>query len=111
MDRDRRVPDWTDRAAGRVRCQDRNGLSMADDNTIRSYRSTDPYRARSAAPAPDQEPDNDPLLELARLIGKSDQGGRGSVRATPRPVAPEPPAPPPSDDPYRMNLNERVEPE
>jgi SPOR domain len=47
---------------------------MADDNTLRSYRSNDPYR-RSAnrAEAQDAGPGaGDPLAELARLIGQPD---------------------------------------
>jgi hypothetical protein len=40
---------------------------MADDNHSR-YRSNDPF-ARGAAPA---APNNDPLAELARLIGQND---------------------------------------
>ncbi len=46
---------------------------MADDNTMRSYRSNDPYR-RAAEPsrASDQTSASDPLAELARLIGQSD---------------------------------------
>lgn len=47
---------------------------MADDNTLRSYRSNDNYR-RNANPAEAPEPafgGSDPLAELARLIGQSD---------------------------------------
>ena len=47
---------------------------MADDNTLRSYRSNDPYR-RSANPADAQDTalgGSDPLAELARLIGQTD---------------------------------------
>jgi SPOR domain len=49
-------------------------MSMADDKTLRSYRSNDPYR-RNAQPAEQQDPmfgGSDPLAELARLIGQSD---------------------------------------
>lgn len=49
-------------------------MSMADDNTRRSYRSNDPYR-RSANPADAQDTalgGSDPLAELARLIGQAD---------------------------------------
>ena len=47
-------------------------MSMADDNTLRSYRSNDPYR-RSANPADAQDmAGSDPLAELARLIGQTD---------------------------------------
>jgi SPOR domain len=44
-------------------------MSMADDNTLRSYRSNDPYR-RSEPPADAQA--DDPLAELVRLIGQPD---------------------------------------
>jgi hypothetical protein len=49
------------------------GMSMADDNTLRPYRSSDPYR-RAAEPArPSEEASaRDPLAELARLLGQSD---------------------------------------
>jgi hypothetical protein len=49
-------------------------MSMADDNTRRSYRSHDHYQ-RSANQADAPEPSfggSDPLAELARLIGQSD---------------------------------------
>jgi hypothetical protein len=46
---------------------------MADDNTLRSYRSNDPYK-RDAGPsgAQDAGVGTDPLAELARLIGQTD---------------------------------------
>jgi hypothetical protein len=48
---------------------------MADDNIVRSYRSTDPAR-RTGAPAPSRDVvGSDPLAELARLIGQSDPFG------------------------------------
>src|SRR5499425_1090411 len=49
------------------------GMSMADDNTLRPYRSSDPHR-RAAEPArPSEEASaRDPLAELARLLGQSD---------------------------------------
>ena len=60
-----------------------NGMSMADDNTLRTNRSNDPYR-RAAEPA--REPaGSDPLAELARLIGQNDpmaDFGRGTPRQT-----------------------------
>ncbi len=48
-------------------------MSMADDKTLRSYRSNDPYR-RSAnqTDAQDTIGGGDPLAELARLIGQPD---------------------------------------
>src|SRR4029453_9369922 len=65
-----------------------SGMSMADDHTLGSYRSTDPQR-RAAEPArPNEEAGSgDPLAELARLIGQSDpfgEFGRTSARRTAR---------------------------
>jgi hypothetical protein len=62
-----------------------NGMSMADDNTLRSFRANDPYR-RDPAPASERDrgTGSDPLAELARLIGQSDpfaEVGRSSSRA------------------------------
>jgi hypothetical protein len=71
-----------------------NGLSMADDNRLRSYRSNDPYR-RAAEPPQPSEPAgaSDPLAELARLIGQSDpfaEFGRSNQRqAGPAALAPQ----------------------
>ena len=50
-----------------------NGMSMADDNTLRLYRSSDPYR-RAAEPSRLSEDASarDPSAELARLLGQSD---------------------------------------
>jgi len=46
---------------------------MADDNTLRSYRSNDPYRRSTNPPdAQDALGGSDPLAELARLIGQTD---------------------------------------
>src|SRR5439155_6212988 len=48
-------------------------MSMADDNSLRTYRSNDPYRRGSAAADEDaRSQPSDPLAELARLIGQSD---------------------------------------
>ena len=49
-------------------------MSMADDKTLRSYRSNDPYRrSANAADAQDMSlTGTDPLAELARLIGQND---------------------------------------
>src|SRR5262249_8246310 len=50
-----------------------NGMSMADDNTLRPYRSSDPYRRAAEPSRPSQEASaRDPLAELARLLGQSD---------------------------------------
>src|ERR1700682_5501724 len=64
-------PDLTEHDAST-----RNGLSMADDNIVRSYRSSEPAR-RASAPAASRDAGrdiggSDPLAELARLIGQSD---------------------------------------
>ena len=48
-------------------------MSMADDNTLRRYRSNDPYRRAAEPPRPSEEASaRDPLAELARLLGQSD---------------------------------------
>src|SRR5215212_7260651 len=44
---------------------------MADDNRLRSFQSSDPSR-RDALPASERSRANDPLAELARLIGQGD---------------------------------------
>ena len=59
---------------------------MADDNTVRSYRSKDSYR-RSADPGEAQDQPlagSDPLAELARLIGQSDPFTDNVRREPPR---------------------------
>lgn len=55
---------------------------MADDNTLRSYRPNDPSR-RDPASVGGRDRSNDPLVELARLIGQNDpfaDVGRGNAR-------------------------------
>src|SRR5262245_66194611 len=48
-------------------------MSMADDNTLRPYRSTDPNRRAAERPRSSEEVSaRDPLAELARLLGQSD---------------------------------------
>ncbi|MBV8110132.1 MAG: hypothetical protein JO012_10255, partial [Hyphomicrobiales bacterium] len=48
-------------------------MSMADDNTLRRYRSNDPHRRAAEPPRPSEEASaRDPLAELARLLGQSD---------------------------------------
>jgi len=43
------------------------------DNTLRPYRSSDPYRRAAEPPRPNEEASaRDPLAELARLLGQSD---------------------------------------
>ena len=69
-------------------------MSMADDNTLRSYRSNDAYR-RSAKPAEARTGvcGADPLAELARLIGQTDPF-TDNARREPQAAAPrsQPPA-------------------
>jgi hypothetical protein len=69
---------------------------MADDNSFRSYRSSDPYRRAEPAREP---AGSDPLAELARLIGQHDprfdfpRSSPQAQPAAPRPSAPQwPPA-------------------
>jgi SPOR domain len=46
---------------------------MSDDNTLRPYRSSDPYRRAAEPSRPSEEASaRDPLAELARLLGQSD---------------------------------------
>jgi hypothetical protein len=46
---------------------------MADEETFRSFRTDDPYRPSAAPSRPRERTSvNDPLVELARLIGQSD---------------------------------------
>jgi SPOR domain len=65
-------------------------MSMADDNTKRSYRSNDAYRRGASQPdAQDTAFEgSDPLAELARLIGQNDPfnepGRRPSQNPAPR---------------------------
>ena len=50
-----------------------NGMSMAHDNTLRLYRSSDPYRRAAEPSRPSEETSaREPLAELARLLGQSD---------------------------------------
>jgi hypothetical protein len=62
----------------------RMGLSMADDNILRSYRSSDRTRRESAPAAPKEIGGSDPLAELARLIGQSDPFADLERQAPPR---------------------------
>jgi len=59
---------------------------MADDNSSRSYRSNDPYR-RAGEPSRPSARSDDPLAELARLIGQNDpfaELGRSNPRHQPQ---------------------------
>jgi hypothetical protein len=70
-------------------------MSMADDHTLRSYRSNEPRRRVPEPSRPGPQPlrpggqagAGDPLAELARLIGQSDplaEFGRNSPRQSPQ---------------------------
>jgi hypothetical protein len=65
-----------------------SGMSMADDHTLGSYRSTDAQRRASEPARPNEQAGSgDPLAELARLIGQSDpfaEFGRSGARRTAR---------------------------
>jgi hypothetical protein len=73
-----------------------SGMSMADDHTLGSYRSTDPQRRASEPARPNEQAGSgDPLAELARLIGQSDpfaEFGRSSARRTARQAQAQPQA-------------------
>lgn len=70
-------------------------MSMADDNTLRAYRTNDPYRRDPSQPAAaDSVPDTDPLSELARLIGQTDPFADPAPRGQQHPQAAPPPPPP-----------------
>ncbi len=59
---------------------------MADDNTVRAYRTNEPYRRPAAPAAGDAGAASDPLAELARLIGQNDpfaELGRGRAQGAP----------------------------
>jgi hypothetical protein len=68
---------------------------MADDNIVRSYRSSDP--ARRAPAAPRDAGGSDPLAELARLIGQSDPFTQPERRSGYAAEAPQRAESPPSD--------------
>src|SRR5262249_58451421 len=69
---------------------------MAHDTSLRTLRSDDSY---SRDPAPTGRA-NDPLAELARLIGQEDPfASRPQSRASARPPAAQPPAPQPYNEP------------
>jgi hypothetical protein len=76
---------------------------MADDTNFRSYRPADQrWPAQAAPPAGSREGGNDPLAELARLIGQTDPFAdmppRPTAAARPAPAT-MPPQPAPGD-PY-----------
>ena len=76
-----------------------NGMSMADDHTLRSYRSNDRYQPAEPSRPSEQAGGGDPLAELARLIGQRDpfaEFGRSNARQGQRP-APDVPTTAPDD--------------
>ena len=74
-------------------------MSMADDHTLRSYRSNDRYQPAEPSRPSEQAVGGDPLAELARLIGQRDpfaEFGRSNARQGQRP-APDVPTTAPDD--------------
>jgi SPOR domain len=72
---------------------------MADDHTLRSYRSNDRYQPAEPSRPSEQAGGGDPLAELARLIGQRDpfaEFGRSNARQGQRP-APDVPTTAPDD--------------
>jgi hypothetical protein len=72
---------------------------MADDHTLRSYRSNDRYQPAEPSRPSEQAGGGDPLAELARLIGQRDpfaEFGRSNARQEQRP-APDVPTTAPDD--------------
>jgi hypothetical protein len=72
---------------------------MADDHTLRSYRSDDRYQPAEPLQPSEQAGGGDPLAELARLIGQRDpfaEFGRSNARQGQRP-APDVPTTAPDD--------------
>jgi hypothetical protein len=89
---------------------------MADDTNFRSYRPADQrWPAQSTSPAGGREGGNDPLAELARLIGQTDpfaelnkaappRGSGAQARPAPAAMPPAPAAPHYPSDPYGSPL-------
>jgi hypothetical protein len=72
---------------------------MADDHTLRSYRSNDRYQPAEPSRPSEKAGGGDPLAELARLIGQRDpfaEFGRSNARQGQRP-APDVPTTAPDD--------------
>ena len=83
-------------------------MSMADDHTLRSYRSNDRYQPAEPSRPSEQAGGGDPLAELARLIGQRDpfaEFGRSNARQGQRP-APDVPTTAP-DDWQQTSMHER----
>jgi len=66
-----------------------NDKNMADDSRFRFPRPGESSRRAAAEPARESEYPNDPLAELARLIGKNDPYAQFGLNTTPRSDAPE----------------------
>ena len=82
-------------------------MSMADDHTLRSYRSNDRYQPAEPSRPSEQAGGGDPLAELARLIGQRDpfaEFGRSNARQGQRP-APDVPTTAP-DDWHQTSMHE-----
>src|ERR1700682_2354511 len=74
---------------------------MADDNILRSYRSSEPARRASAPAAPRDAGGSDPLAELARLIGQNEpfaEMERSSGHSTGHPTEARQRTDPPTSD-------------
>ena len=66
-----------------------NDKNMADDSRFRFPRPGESSRRAAAEPARESKYPNDPLAELARLIGKNDPYAQFGLNTTPRSDAPE----------------------
>ena len=74
---------------------------MADDNRMRTFQPNDPSRG-GAVPASERDRSNDPLAELARLIGQSDPFGE-QARSNAGDAAPRQHTPPTTEAPDWRN--------
>jgi hypothetical protein len=82
---------------------------MADDNTLRSYRSNDPYRRAASQPdASNAAPAGDPLAELARLIGQTDPFADTAPHLQRSRHQEQPPAPPSPAGDWRRHIEPPV---
>ena len=80
---------------------------MADDHTLRSYRSNDRYQPAEPSRSSEQAGGGDPLAELARLIGQRDpfaEFGRSNARQGQRPATDVPTTAP--DDWQQASMHE-----
>jgi hypothetical protein len=82
-------------------------MSMADDHTLRSYRSNDRYQPAEPSRPSEHAEGGDPLAELARLIGQRDpfaEFGRSNARQDQRPAQDVPTTAP--DDWQQASMHE-----